>query len=415
MAVDVKNLSKVYRLYPRPADMLLEALTRRSRHREFWALKDVSFQVRRGEVVGVIGRNGAGKTTLLRIVAGTLDQTAGSVTVNGKVSAIMALGMGFNPELTGRENVLIGGLVLGMTHEEIDARREDVIDFSGLRAFIDQPVRTYSSGMVARLSFSVAASVEPDVLIIDEALATGDMAFSAKSFARIRQIVRGGTTVLFVSHALSSIYELCDRAILLEGGVIAAEGAPRTVGYQYEDQIQRERAEANNAPLPVTTVAEAPPAASNGRPRILGAAFRDQDGNPVARLRHGQTYILDIEAAFDSEVAAFSIGYNVRTEVGTIVYGTSTALHGQTLTATAGTHRTLSFTFPCLLNAGAYMVTAGVAELHADPANYDDYSIMHLYNDCAIFEVENDQPFAGLVNLDSRPLDDFATAGKDVV
>ena len=409
--IEVSRLSKVYKLYPRPADMLLEALTRRKRHQEYWALRDVSFTVRRGEVVGVIGRNGAGKTTLLRIIAGTLDQTSGVARVHGKVSAIMAMGMGFNPELSGRENILIGGLVLGMTHEEIEGKRDGIIDFSGLRPFIDQSVRTYSSGMVARLSFSVAASVEPDVLIIDEALATGDMAFTAKSYARIRQIVRSGTTVLFVSHSLASVYELCDRAILLEDGVIAAEGEPRKVGYTYEDRIQQELAAANNAAAPIATVGVTAPAGQTGS-RILGARFLDAAGRVVGSLQNGEDYTVEIDVAFEQAMPAGSVGYNIRTEVGTILYGTSTVLHGVMLTAAAGSQRTLRFSFPCRLNAGTYMLTAGIAEQHSGEANTGHYSMQHLYNDCAVFEVRSDDAFAGLVDLGSRLLESEPNAGE---
>jgi hypothetical protein len=249
------------------------------------------------------------------------------------------------------------------------------------------------------------------VLIIDEALATGDMAFTAKSYARVRQIVRSGTTVLFVSHSLASVYELCDRAILLEGGVIAAEGEPRKVGYQYEDQIQRELAAANNSPVPVTTVGQTASPDQAARSRILGARFLDQAGRPVHRLRHGERYVLQIEAAFDQAAPDYSIGYNIRTEVGTILYGTSTALHGLAMAAAAGERRSFAFSFDCRLNTGTYMVTAGIAEQHGGAEQHSNYSMMHLYNDCTLFEVTTDTTFAGLVNLDSRLLDPARAEG----
>ena len=402
--IRVHGLSKVYKLYSRPVDMLIEAVRRKPRHREHWALRNVSFEVRRGEVLGIIGRNGAGKTTLLRIIAGTLDQTSGSVEVSGRVSAIMALGMGFNPELSGRENVLIGGLVLGMTHQEIDAKRNAIIEFSGLRDFIDQPVRTYSSGMVARLAFSVASSVDPEVLIIDEALATGDMAFSAKSYARVRQIVRSGTTVILVSHALQHVYELCDRAILLEGGVVAAQGAPREVGYAYEDRINREMAAANDAPDPMMTVGAPADADTTPFARIIAAYFKSEDGKPVKRLIHGERYHLTIQTEFDVDVESCSIGYNIRTEAGTVIYGTSSAILNIDISGKRNQRLEVVFSFDCRLAAGSYIVSAGVARLFSGAGSHWHYSMLHMYADIMIFPVESEIEFAGLANFDSKIL-----------
>lgn len=232
--IDIRSLTKRFRIYDRPMDMLREQFTGKSRHRSFTALDDVNFQVRKGEVVGVIGRNGAGKSTLLRIISGVLDASEGKVDVRGKVSSILELGTGFHSEYTGRKNILMGGMCLGMSRAEVLTKMQSIIDFSELESVIDQPFRTYSSGMQARLTFSVALSVEPEVFIIDEALAAGDQVFVDKCLHKIQEIINNGTTVLFVSHSTNLVRKFCSRAIFLEKGKIRLDGDPEYVCREYD-------------------------------------------------------------------------------------------------------------------------------------------------------------------------------------
>jgi lipopolysaccharide transport system ATP-binding protein len=238
-AIRAEALSKCYHLYERPADRLRQLLfgRRRRYYREFWALRDTSFELARGEVLGVIGRNGAGKSTLLQLVCGTLSPTGGAMAVNGRVAALLELGAGFNPEFTGRENVILSASVLGLSRLEIDERFEHIVDFSGVRDFIDQPVKFYSSGMYVRLAFAVATSVDPDILVIDEALSVGDGEFARKSFDRIMALKNAGVTILFCSHALYQVEAFCDRVLWLEHGQPMMLGAAQQVIQRYSQSL----------------------------------------------------------------------------------------------------------------------------------------------------------------------------------
>jgi lipopolysaccharide transport system ATP-binding protein len=217
IAISLNNVSKCFKRYARPVDRLKEMLLpNRSYAQEFWALRDISFDVMKGETIGIIGRNGAGKSTLLQMICGTLAPTSGKVQVNGRVAALLELGAGFNPEFTGRENVYMNGAIMGLSRVEVDERFDRVAAFADIKDFIDQPVKTYSSGMYVRLAFASAIHVDPDILIVDEALAVGDMFFQAKCMSRMRTMMESGVTVLFVSHDTSSVKALCQRGVFRE-------------------------------------------------------------------------------------------------------------------------------------------------------------------------------------------------------
>jgi len=277
IAIRVTNLSKRYEIYDTPRDRLKQFVMPRVRYivgkahkqyfREFWALKDLSFEIKKGEIVGIIGRNGSGKSTLLQIICGTLTPTSGSVETRGRIAALLELGSGFNPEFTGRENVYMNAAVLGLSKEEVDARFDDIAVFADIGDFMEQPVKTYSSGMTVRLAFSVAIHVEPDILIVDEALAVGDIIFQMKCLDKMEKIRSRNTTVLFVSHSLEQVKRFCMSAVWLEHGKVRQIGESNFVSDQYRDFSLLPKAvaesrrpsrkisgEANNAPAIVQLV-----------------------------------------------------------------------------------------------------------------------------------------------------------------
>jgi len=414
-AIRVRDLAKQYLIYGRPEDRLKQMVVPRLQRvlgrapgryfREFDALSGLSFEIKRGETVGIVGRNGSGKSTLLQIICGTLRPTGGTVEVNGRIAALLELGAGFNPEFTGRENVYLNAAILGLSRAEIDSRFDAIAAFADIGQFIDQPVKTYSSGMYVRLAFATAINVDPDILIVDEALAVGDEAFQRKCFARIEQIQERGGTILFVSHSVQSIVQLCSRAILIDGGEMLLEGKPKLVTGQYQRLINlqgaaaiatREEIKALHRDLgpssseggPVSTEpdksgthasvhAEAVVSAERFDPALVSPTQVEYASNgaqisdirllnsremPVNTLEQGRRYTYEYQVRFDADLEGIGFGMMIRTVSGFEIGGASSSLvPSQRLRfVPAGVIVRLRFQFDCNLSPGAYFVNAGV-------------------------------------------------------
>ncbi|MEZ6029992.1 MAG: ABC transporter ATP-binding protein [Hyphomonadaceae bacterium] len=422
LAIQVTGLTKVFKVWKRPSDMLAETLTGRKRHTEFRALNNVSFDMPKGSVLGVLGRNGAGKSTLLRLVAGTLEKTAGKVKVNGRIAAILELGTGFHPDYTGRENVFLGGLCLGLSKKEIQKRFDEIVEFSELREFIDQPFRTYSSGMQARLTFAVATSVDPDILIIDEALSVGDARFSLKSFERIQDFKRRGKAILFVSHDINMVNTFCDQAIMLERGELYGSGPAKVVGNAYHqllfgtgrqigwspansDEDEGEEGasddttavdgstgaaatlieesepapEASAAILPFSTVepaAEPEPEPEPDLPdepaSIVSFMVRNEQGEAVTRLQNLANYEFVLDVTSPVDVKNVACGFIVRGARGIELFSSDSMLQKQPVLPkiAAGETMRVVAAFRNVLAPGTYFVTPFIGR--ADGVKHDE-------------------------------------------
>ena len=398
--IDVRNLTKTYRLYRSPMDRVKEVFhPRRKRyHTAFDALRGVSFTVEAGETVGVIGRNGSGKSTLLQLICGILEPSRGSVSVAGRVTALLELGAGFTPEFTGRQNVYLNGAIMGFKAEEMEQRMEAIAAFAEIGGFLDQPVKTYSSGMFVRLAFSVAISVDPDILIVDEALAVGDEIFQRKCFSRLQQFREMGKTIVFVSHSAQAVVELCNRAFLLDQGELILEGPPKYVVSRYHKlifapahKLADVRSEiASGAPqgcqAPSAPACPAPAAEEEAQPftawydpdlvprstvpyESFGAEITDvhlttPEGDLVNVLLPRGEYVYTYRVRFLKTSYQVRFGMMIRTVSGLDLGGAASAtLYDALPCIDAGTLAVVRFRFKCLLYPGVYFLNAGTTSV----------------------------------------------------
>ena len=348
-AVEFQGVSKSYAIYDAPGDRLKEllSLNRLKRHQDFWALHDVSFEVKRGETFCIVGENGSGKSTLLQMVAGILHPTSGTVAVHGRVSALLELGAGFNPEFSGRDNVYLNGSILGLTTRQIDQRYQDIAAFAEIGDFIDQPVKTYSSGMVVRLAFAVAINVDPEILLVDEALAVGDLYFRQRCMRKVHELRQRGITILFVSHAVSDVKAIGDRVLWLDHGRMIDCGEPDRVVSKYlaamteKDSTylllksaadpQRRLGGPIQAPEIVETIPNIDHRFGDGRAAIIGIAVLDEQGRAVPILEPSTRILVRISVRATADVALPIVGFMLRNQLGMDFSGTNTAREGYEL------------------------------------------------------------------------------------
>ncbi|HLO00410.1 MAG TPA: ABC transporter ATP-binding protein [Pyrinomonadaceae bacterium] len=374
VALRVEKVSKQYRIYERPGDRLKESLTRGllRRHKEFWALRDVDFEIEAGTTVGIVGPNGCGKSTLLQIISGTLAPTHGDVRHEGRIAALLELGAGFDPEFTGVENVYMNASLLGLSRRETDKLFPAIERFAEIGPFLYQPVKTYSSGMYVRLAFAIAATVDPDILIIDEALAVGDAVFQHRCLRRINELHERGATVLFVSHDAAAVRALCSRAILLKAGSVIADGKPADVLNLYQ-KIIMEREQAYDAESEAVSSAPATEAGQNlaplsfayrhgdGSAEILAAELLDVNKARVEIAETGEPLTLRVLTRFKHKVDDPVIGFLIRNSHGIHAYGTNTKEQQIEFgTVQKGEVVDLIFAFDCWLGVDQYTISLAV-------------------------------------------------------
>lgn len=436
IAVKVEGLSKSYHIYEQPHDRLKQSILPRLHRlmgkqprqyfREFWALKNVSFELKRGEAVGIIGRNGSGKSTLLQMICGTLNPTCGTVQAYGRVAALLELGSGFNPEFTGRENVYMNAAVLGLSKIEIEDRFERIAAFADIGEFIEEPVKTYSSGMMLRLAFAVQAQVSPNVLIVDEALAVGDAKFQAKCFDQLNRLMDAGTSILLVTHSSEQVVTHCARALLLESGRVLEAGQPRSVVNRYMDllfgqekkSVQATPSSSDGDSVKEFTTQEAKLSHQedvfNTRPGYNPYEYRWGDGSAKildfclcadnecypSAISVGQNITLTISVRFLNALVRPIFGITIKTKEGVTVYGVNSEtleVDEFKLLGQCGQAAYAKAVFPCRLATGDYFISLGIATKHGEEITPHDrrYDAIHL-------QVRPITTFFGLVDLNLK-------------
>jgi lipopolysaccharide transport system ATP-binding protein len=394
VAIAVTDLAKSYQIYAKPQHRLLQTLLRGRRrfYQDFWALDNVTFEVRRGEVFGIIGRNGSGKSTLLQLICGTLSPTRGAIGCAGRVAAMLELGAGFNPEFTGRENVFLNAAVLGLSHAEIEARFDLIAAFADIGEFLEQPVKTYSSGMFVRLAFAVIAHVEADILVVDEALAVGDAFFTQKCLRFLREFREQGT-ILLVSHDMQAVMGLCDRAMWLDAGKTRCIDTAKIACQAYMDTIYGEpvsrpskqpTAQAPTSTPPASPMVVAREEFGRGYARITDIELTDAAGAPLGMTQGEQEVRLLLKAVASNDVAHPCFGFHIKDRLGQILFGTSTAEPGieRLPSVKPGQEYSAEFRFiiPTLVQ-GDYVITVSVGE-----GSMEEYAVDHWIHEAVAFK-----------------------------
>jgi len=425
VVIKAQGLGKAYFIYSKPQDRLKQMFLRgyKKLYKEYWAFQNVDCEIRRGETVGIIGRNGSGKSSLLQVIAGTLQPNSGTISVSGRVAPLLELGAGFNPEFTGRENVILAASVMGLNGQQIKDRFESILDFAGIDEFIDQPVKTYSSGMYARLAFAVAAHVDADILIVDEILAVGDAAFVQKCMRWIRKFKETGT-ILFVSHDSAAVNALCDRVIWMDKGEVRAQGHPQEIGFLYQAALYQEndkdgfaisRREAHPKAVVIDArhetirqsdrqnlleVFDFDPAANAfgaGGARINDAHFETEKGDPLPVIEGGELLTLYIAGEVRAELKSPIVGFLLRDRLGQTLFGDNTYLtyRTQPVIMESGHAFEARFTFQMpYLPAGDYSIAVAIAD-----GTQADHVQHHWLDDALIFRCEGSHVTQGLMGV----------------
>lgn len=421
LAIDVSHVDKVYKLYDKPSDRLKESLgfSKVKRYKEHYALHDVSFHVKKGETVGIIGTNGSGKSTILKIITGVLNPTAGDVNIDGRISALLELGAGFNMEYTGIENVYLNGTMIGFSREEIDAKLQDILDFADIGDFVNQPVKTYSSGMFVRLAFAVAINIDPEILIVDEALSVGDVFFQAKCYKKFEEFKEQGKTVLFVSHDLGSVNKYCDRVILLNRGIKVSEGEPKEIIDMYkrilvgQEPFEKDDS-ANELDLEVLKEKELILDSAtlwkshyeinpnlneygNGKAEVIDFAVIDSEGNFTNTIMKGTKFSIKSKVHFFETIKNPIFTMTFKTIKGVDVTGTNTMYEKvETGVCEAGSEYVATFTQNMDLQGGEYLLSVSCTGF-----DRDDFVVYHRMYDVVGITVVSDKNTVGFYDMNS--------------
>jgi ABC-type polysaccharide/polyol phosphate transport system ATPase subunit len=403
--IKVEGISKQFKLYRSPADRLKEIVYRRKYHKDFVALDNISFEVKNGETLGIIGQNGAGKSTLLKILSGIVIPDSGTIKVDGKVTGLLELGTGFNAEMTGLENIYMNGTLIGMTKDEIGQKKQAIIDFSELGDFINEPIKTYSSGMTMRLAFSIAIHADPTCFLVDEALSVGDAYFQQKCMRKIQEFRAGGGSIVFVSHDMNAVKTLCDAAIMLDHGIITVAGSPKEVVDYYNNCILKKLHQGDQDDIKIEQINKQGWGVHSDLKsecvEVIAFRILSEKGNEINTIISEENIILDLKFKAHSTLQGPHFGFMVRNKYGQVIFETSSWWLGmKSFPVEANTiiHAQFFMNFP--LMPGDYSFSLGIADKELGQGVYNDYLLM--LHDLIILHVlksENATGYSGVFNM----------------